>query len=225
MWTCWCELHVLPGLAPNCSPFATPSQPGQLQSEHNGSKHHDAWKQPTKSPARRVRPQYCSKPGGTEALGLNLSHRAAQEHTSKQPKPLQIFMSLLIGKFTSRGTACSYIRLHLLVTTSVNNMMAPRAPSQFHTISINCRFSNRIPESHKTVSAVSSGGPLHIFKTHQDFWCSLRYQRYFYLAWMPVQLVTHFTGSPCWQGAETSRERFPCTGYFRGAVRKAGGKD
>lgn len=225
MWTCWCELHVLPGLAPNCSPFATPSQPGQLQSEHNGSKHHDAWKQPTKSPARRVRPQYCSKPGGTEALGLNLSHRAAQKHTSKQPKPLQIFMSLLIGKFTSRGTACSYIRLHLLVTTSVNNMMAPRAPSQFHTISINCRFSNRIPESHKTVSAVSSGGPLHIFKTHQDFWCSLRYQRYFYLAWMPVQLVTHFTGSPCWQGAETSRERFPCTGYFRGAVRKAGGKD
>lgn len=222
MWTCWCELHVPPGLAPNCSPFATPSQPGQFQSEHKGSKHFDAWKQPTKPPARRARPRYCSEPFGTEVLGLSPSHWAAQKHTTKQPKPLQIFMSLLIGKFTSRGTACGSIRLHLPVTTSVNNMMAP---SQFHTISINCRFSNRIPESHKTVSTVSSGGPLHIFKTHQDFWCSLRYQRYFYLAWMPVQPVTHFTGSPRWQGAETSRERFPCTRYFRGAVRKARGKD
>lgn len=198
MWTCWCELHVLPRLAPNLCPFTTPSQPGQFQSEHNGSEHLDAWKQPTKQPARaatRARPWYCTEPFGTEALELSPSHRAAQKHTTKQPKPLQIFMSLRIGKLTSCGTASGSIRLHLPVTTSVNNMMAP---SHFHTISINCRFSNRIPESHKTVGAISSGGPLHIFKTHQDFWCSLRYQCYFYLAWMPVQLVTHFTGTSRW---------------------------
>ncbi|EOB01073.1 hypothetical protein Anapl_00420 [Anas platyrhynchos] len=66
--------------------FSVSFLPGQFQSEHNGSKHFDAWKQPMKPPARRARPRYCSEPFGTENFRSVFCSDTFRERANKRRK-------------------------------------------------------------------------------------------------------------------------------------------